>query len=239
MVETHKKFIFDDFPKSMVVNVKDKYEEDYQKEEVINQAVTQHLSSIVSDQEITEKNTEESKPLLSDFNIDQIKLENYNRGLDDAKVKYEEIIANLHRDNDFSDLIHDKLSEICSENRLDGEVAELSTQIIEMIAKKIYLILPIDFEAVLRNELIEKLKKYYKEGEINLTINPARSDICNNILKSEKLGNKFKDKINIITDEKVDVDDCKLQWQDTTLEYNKEQLNIEIDKILEQLKNSK
>jgi flagellar biosynthesis/type III secretory pathway protein FliH len=229
----YEKFIFQELPKNLVVNFHDNHEIDYNKDELINHVITQHLQTIVTEEN---DSADEIDDIATEVDLDQIRLESYNKGLDDAKINYEKIISELQSENNLSELLQEKILEIAPKLNLDNQVAKLTSQIITNIAKKIYLILPVDFEQTLRLGLLDKLKKIYKEGQIKLSVNPERYDFCNNILQTENLPVKLKENIHIIKDDDINIDDCRLEWSNTILEYNHEQISVEIEKILEQIK---
>ena len=234
----YEKFIFQELPKNSVVNSHDNQEIDYQ-DELINQVITQHLQTIVpgaTEEEDTALDADEEIEIDEDVSIDEIKNASYNQGLDDAKASYEKVISELQTDNNLAELLRDKLAEITSDINLDLQIAKVTSQIISNIAKKIYLILPVDFEQILKSELLQSLKKVYKEGQISLTVNPSKYDFCKNILQVESLPAKLKENIHVIEDDSMDADDCKLEWENTSLEYNKQQISEEIEKILGQIK---
>lgn len=231
----YEKFLFQELPKNSVVNSHDNQEMDY-KDELINHVITQHLQTIVpgatDDAEVIDEPENDEKELT----IDEIKDESYNRGLDDAKANYEKVISELQIENNLSELLREKLSEISSDVNLDLQVAKITSQIISNIAKKIYLILPVDFEQILKSELLQSLKKIYKEGQITLSVNPVKYDFCKNLLQVENLPAKLKENIQVIKDDNIETDDCKVEWGNTSLEYNQQQISAEIEKILEQIK---
>ena len=232
----YEKFLFQELPKNSVVNSHDNQEMDY-KDELINHVITQHLQTIVpgatdDDAEVIDEPENDEKELT----IDEIKDESYNRGLDDAKANYEKVISELQIENNLSELLREKLSEISSEVNLDLQVAKITSEIISNIAKKIYLILPVDFEQILKSELLQSLKKIYKEGQITLSVNPVKYDFCKNILQVENLPAKLKENIRVIKDDNIETNDCKVEWENTSLEYNQQQISAEIEKILEQIK---
>jgi flagellar biosynthesis/type III secretory pathway protein FliH len=236
----YEKFIFQDLPKSAVVNLYNKQiSSDPYKEEIINTVIAHHLNTIMTDDKENihkELAKDEQDTQKIEIDIEQIKLDCYNKGLDDARAQYEPIINGLQADSSFAELLEQKISEISNKSDIDAQIAKLATQVITGIAKKIYLILPIDFEQILRLELLARLKKFYKEGQIRLIINPNRYDFCINILQSEHLAANLKENMRIIKDDQIGMDDCKLEWDNTCLEYNQDQLSTEIDSILEQLK---
>jgi len=230
----YRKFIFQDLAKSLVVNVSDVKDIDYYKEAMINDAITEHLSNIVneaplpSEIDIQQEETQD---------IEQIKVLSYDQGVEDSKVHYENIIDKLRLDNDFTEILRRKIENITMRVNIDNQIAKLSAEIVASIAKKIYLILPVDFELMLEQALLSRLEKFYKEGQITLVINHSRYDFCMEILNAKNLPAKYSENFHIIQDDKLGENDCRLEWSDTTLEYNQEQLNIEINAILEQLKN--
>jgi flagellar biosynthesis/type III secretory pathway protein FliH len=245
-VSEHKKFELEELPKSAVVN-SNAHSQDEETMQLINEVVTEHISKIVDDVNIGEPLDEIKKNLNNEsvvastdpiIDVEQIKLESYNRGLEESKSKYEPMLTKLNENNNFFELLHQKLSSILPEEKIDSQISKISAESIAGIAKKLHLILPSNFEEIIRVGLIEKLKNFYKEGNITITIHPRRYDFCKEILQSDTISSKFKDNFQIVKDDKIGEDDCRLEWADTRLEYNQEQLTAEIDKIIEQLKSA-
>lgn len=256
----YKKFILEDFPKSAVVN-SGVYAENIEVDNFIHEVVSKHLNSIVDESDVSLLNSHQENKLvdLSEkvideslekynltstnlvvdnhlVNIEAIKKEEYERGVADTVSQYKPLLANASSDLCCATLLQEKLSSILPQQGLDTQIAKVSAESISAIAKKLHLVLPANFEEIVVDGLIAKLKKFYKEGQITITINPDKYDFCKEILQSESIPDKFKDNFHIIKDSKIGLDDCSLEWQDTRLEYNQEQLSAEIDKIIEQLK---
>lgn len=105
------------------------------------------------------------------------------------------------------------------------------------IAKKICLILPVDFEQALRAQLLKTIQKFYNEGKVKIIIHPTQAQFCNNILHTSDLPPKLKDHLQIVEDSNINKNNCRLEWNDSSFEYSPEQLSSEIQSILEQLKN--
>lgn len=183
-----------------------------------------------------EKNTQKQEVGID---IEAIKAEFYQKGLEEAKAKYETIISGKDSDNDLAKKLSEKLSLISQGVDIDAQIAKVSAEAISSIAKKLHLILPANFEEIISNGMIEKLKSFYKEGSIVLTIHPDRYDFCTELLQSDEIPSKFKENFQIIKDDKLGMDDCILDYHETRLEYNQEQLTVEIDKIIEQLNSAK
>jgi flagellar biosynthesis/type III secretory pathway protein FliH len=238
----YEKFVFKELPKSLVVNSYDTSEAADSSDELITAAVTQHLSTIVGDpgvdDPLTALNIAHKTEEEAIIDVEKIKLDHYNKGLDDARQQYETVISDLQQEVDLKEVLRQKLLEITPQFNLDEEVARLSSEMIANIAKKVYLVLPVNFEQMLKDSMISRLKKTYKEGNVTITVNPERQDLCKQLLKVEELPSNLIEAISIKTDENLGKDDCKLEWNNTKLEYNPEQLSFEIDQILEQLRSA-
>ena len=100
------------------------------------------------------------------------------------------------------------------------------------------MVLPVNFEEILYQGIIEKLSKFYQEGIISVTVHPDRHDSCSKILQSDYIPAKFKGNFKIVVDDKLSDNDCRVDWKDTHLEYSMEQLSEEIDRIIERLTNA-
>ena len=258
MAIKHEKFELEELPKSAVVNSL-VHARDYEVDEIINEAVSEHLSKIVDEEDNeTEKSSELAKKDVDDslesrnmtpednsqkneveIDVEAIKEESYQKGLEEAKVKYEALISENSSNSDLSEKLLQKLGLISQNIDIDSQVTKVSAEAISGIAKKLHLILPANFEEIISNGLIEKLKSFYKDGSIVLTIHPDRYDFCTEVLQSDAIPSKFKENFQIIKDDKLGLDDCILDYNETRLEYNQEQLTAEIDKIIEQLKSAR
>ena len=75
-----------------------------------------------------------------------------------------------------------ELSLIVPQQNVDTQIAKVSAESISSIARKLHLVLPANFEEIVIGGLIAKLKKFYKEGEITITVHPDRYDFCQEIL---------------------------------------------------------
>lgn len=255
----YKKFMLEDFPRSSVVN-SGVYPENVDIDNFINDVVSKHLNSIIEPGEASSAPLQENKltassekmidELSENYNIDAdnlfvddhlidveaIKKEAYEKGVADATSNYQPLLDEASVNTGLASLLHEKLVSVVPRRDLDTQIAKVSAQSVSAIARKLHLILPANFEEIIVEGLITKLKKFYKEGQIIVTVHPNKYDFCKEILQSELIPDKFKDSFYIIKDSKIGLDDCSLEWQDTRLEYNQEQLSEEIDKIIEQLK---
>lgn len=252
----YEKFVLEELPKSSVVN-STVYDANQEVDDLIITAVSKHLSTIVDDNiadfEKSDKNNEDAHKIvdkssetyniqgdnkLSNFNlpdVEAIKREEYERGVAETESKYKPLLESASVDTRLRILLEEKLTAVSPNKDLDTEISKVSAAAISTIAKKLHLILPANFEEILSKGLIDKLKKFYKEGQITLKVHPDKYDFCKEVLQSDAIEDRFKGNFNLIKDNSIGLDDCKLEWHDTRLEYNKEQLSAEIDKIIEQL----
>jgi hypothetical protein len=246
-MSNYVKFELEDFPKSAVVNSAF-YNATSEVDELINNVVSEHLSKIIDDVELincsnNKKSIDESSKDISMLNIIEekiidiefIKKEAFRQGYAEAELKYKEQLDKIIVDNDLAVLLREKLEAIVPTIEIDSQIAKLSAESIAGIAQKLYLILPVDFEKIIRHGLFEKLQNFYKEGKVTLTIHPDRYNFCKEIVQSDKISSKFKDNFQIIQDSTMNQDDSSVEWLGTRLEYNQEQLLAEIDKIIVQL----
>lgn len=234
----HNKFELEELSKSAVVNSTIS-RPDGEVDKIIHEVVTEHLSNIVKNNDSSVENNDNiSNNIEEKIDVEAIKRESYELGVKDTQVKYEEQLHKLLQDNNFSNLLQEKLNTIIPTQEIDSQIAKISAEAISGIAKKLHLILPVNFEEIIEKGLLEKLKSFYKEGQITLTIHSSREEFCKDILKTDKISDKIRDSFQIAIDDKMNKDDCKIEWMDTRLEYNQEQLSGEIDKIIEQLKSA-
>lgn len=231
----HSKFIFQELPKNQVVNLYDIHEIDCEKDDLINQVIAQHLQTIVTDDNHILDNGKDS---LEGVNLEELKSEYYNKGLDDAKASYEKIIHELRIDNNLAENLAQKISSIVPDVKFDRQAVRLALEIISNIAEKLHLMITVDFEQIIRNEIIQCIKKYYKEGQVTINVNPEKYDLCKNIFELENLPLKLKNNIQIIPSDDIAINDCKLSWSETSLEYSQSQIAQEIDEIMQKIKNS-
>ena len=241
MIE-YNKFEYEELPKEAVVNAVLITDEGSEVNQIIHEVVSEHLNSIIKEQ--TEENVDKS---LEEVNIraepeyidiEAIKQESFDRGYNQSKNEYEQQLAELKKDIDLSELLQKKLLEIIPQEEIDSNIAKILAESIANIAKKLHLILPVNFEEIVKQGLFNKLKNFYKKGEITLTVHPERNEFCKEILKLEEIPARIKDNFRIISDDKINKDDCKVEWADTRIEYNQKQLSDEIEKIIEQLKSA-
>lgn len=238
-MQTYTKFIFPELPKNAVVNINDQ-DIDQHQEEIINLAVTQHLQTIINADDINHNDSQEPQEQIATNlqDIDAIKFAAYNKGLEDAKIQYESIMNDLKVKHDFCDLLQRQLLKITASTDISGEISNLASRIMTAIVKKLHLIVPADFSQILRLELLDITKKFYKSGQIKIIIHSEKSELCKNILHLEELPIELKSNIQIITDDAIGVNDCVVEWGDSYLKYDHSNIDEEVVRIIEQFSNN-
>lgn len=233
MINKYPKFIFKELQKSAVVN-HDVLQEDNNDAEFISDVVMQHFGNIIP---LAEKDNPEVI-IDDDTNEPTHEIDNhsYELGFKEAQLKYEMMINQLKFDNDFVRILENKISAITPTINIEEQLIKLSSDAILAITKKLLVLLPVDFEQVIKLYLLDKLTKYYKEGKITIFLHPDRYDFCHEILQLQNLPEHFKSRINLVKSMDMPLNDCKIECNDTTFEYNQADLVSEIEYLVKQFK---
>ena len=109
--------------------------------------------------------------------------------------------------------------------------------LIENIAKKLRVILPVDFHEIMKKELLEKVLNFYSQGEIICTVNSIKIEECTKIFELNQLPNEVRDRIKLVADDSLEQNDCIIHVNNSCFKYNQSLIESEAIKILEQLKN--
>lgn len=248
----YKTFVFEELSKNHVVHMHhgDNIEND--KNDIINCVVSKHLHDIVNNSEDqNEDNTQDLDDTMEQeaikiahnndnrqehIDIEKLKTENYEKGVEDTKYKYEEMLNQQKIDYEFSELLRSKLSSIELCNTIDHDLIKLSTQIVIAIIKKMYMIVPVDFEKLLQEKLITLASSLYKEGAIIFSVNPSRYELCTKILQTDSVSDALRGKLQLIKNDALGKNDCKIEFNDTCLQYTQDDIMNEANQILDQLK---
>lgn len=179
---------------------------------------------------------EVAAPAIPEMDMEKIKEESYQKGYKEAEALFAPKIEAQQADESLHKLLQDKLTAIDSDKDLNSEIFEAGSGLIAILAKKLHLSVPADFEAIILGEMVPVLNKYHKKGKVIVRVNPERVDYCNNLFRIGELPEALLENIELVSDETVAANDCSIDWQDATLEYNQEDLLTEADNILEHLK---
>jgi hypothetical protein len=213
-----------------------------EKDRLINEVITEHFSEKLPetaplDEFHIEENIQSFEvPHEAALDIEAVKTESYQKGYNDAKNLFEGELQARREDSNLESLLKSKLESITSALDLENQVFRLASNVLAVIAKKLHLMVPADFETVILGEMVPLLSKYYKIGSIILTVNPDKVDYCKNLFKIGSLPHHISENIVVNADESMAKDSCSLKWNDTSLEYNQEELVLDIEKILDHLK---
>ena len=89
----------------------------------------------------------------ANIDIEAIKAQEYQRGFAEAQAKHAEEKELAERqdasDNELAVLLQNRLSKIVPSADLDKKVAKLSSEAISGIAKKLHLVLPVNFQEII------------------------------------------------------------------------------------------
>lgn len=184
--------------------------------------------------EVTSESVE--PPPVSNPPVTESSEDLHAKGFAEAKEHYEPLLQEIEAKNALTNILQAKLEAITPVGDLQEQIFRLSTKLISAIGQKMYLVWPIDFEKMMMNEIAEMLKKYCKSGTIIVTVHPSRTESCRDILKIASLPPRMSENIRIEGEETMEKNNCKVEWQDSRLEYNQEQIMLEAERILEHLK---
>lgn len=207
------------------------------KEQDANIEISDNSNIDIDEENSVNMSSVEEVSRNEDVDFEAIKNTSYNQGFNDAK---NDMLQNHFEDERLKllSLFQQKLSELCPKVDFDSEIASLCAESLTSIAKKLHLILPVDFYDIIRNGLVDKLSRFYEEGCITVKIHPEKLSLCEDILQSDEIPAKFKDNFKIVADDSIEPFDCIFEYKDTKLEYSREQLSEEIEKIIERLQNA-
>lgn len=242
---SYQKFIFQNLPGSSVVNKESTHSVSPQ-EELINSAIVNHFSKITASDDSKDLDDSDDESLrtsshlnsltirgISDEEISRLKEEYYAKGLQEAKLQYEPLISELQENRVFADLLHQKLEAINPD--VDSGTSQLMINLIGNIARKMYLVLPVDFEQLFQEQIRAIVQKFCNSGSIKFFVHPSKYQLCMKLLEAETFDNKCN--FLIVQNEECNANDCKIEVNNTKFEYNNSQLSQEIDTILGQLSN--
>lgn len=187
-------------------------------------------------QNITDVVSSFSLPPKPEINIDKEREEAYQKGYKDAEATFAAKLEEKVIEDKLQNAMLDKLSNLNPNLDMQDEVLKMGVGLISIIAKKLHLAMPADFEAVILGEMMPVVSRYYKKGKVIAKVHPDRVDYCNNLFKIGELPDSLSKNIEIISDETIAKNDCSIEWQDAALEYNQKDLLDESEKILDQLK---
>jgi flagellar biosynthesis/type III secretory pathway protein FliH len=198
-----------------------------------------------SQETATSEDTPAPKDTLTEEQLAQKIQESYDRGYQEGleKMKQDMTLQQEQSNTILNDsskrittLLEEKIALIAPSFDIEKQFAQVAADAISRIAKKLYLVLPTNFAELITKGLIAKLSGFYKEGNITLLIHPTKYNFCIELLKLDGIQDKLKDRIQVVQDDSIGSNDCRVEYGNTKLEYNQEQLVSEIDEIIESLR---
>ena len=219
-----------------------KNDADKEKDRIVTEAIVDHFSSSLDSLEEEQQNDTQPipppppPPPAPIIDIESIKAESYKMGYNDAEAALLPALEKIKDDEAFNFLLKNKLESITSSINFEDQVFKLLSNLLVIIAKKLHLMVPADFESLILGEMVPLLNKYYKIGSITLNVNPDRVDYCNNLFRIGSLPQRISENIIVVADDSIAKDNCNIKWNDTVLEYNQEELSLDVENILEHIK---
>ena len=237
----YEKFEFRDLKNGSVIAAPKKDESETKIAQIVTDAVVGALTTNIGvaptdDEQIEQAMSSiEEAPKEPEINIEEIRIESYRHGYDDAKAHFEPLLKEFKEDEALFENLKAKLDAIAPVVDMQKQIFELATKTIGAMAKKMHLTLPVDFESIILGEMVSILNKYYKTGAITIKVHPERVDYCENFLKMKALPTRLAGNVKIESNDTIGKSDCTLVWNETELEYNQEQIIKDADAILEHL----
>ncbi len=228
----YRKFEFQDFNSGVVIAAPKKDESETKIEQIVTDAVVDALNENMGLNEDPIPRVITPEP---EVDVDAIRAESYQNGYNDAKMHFEPLLKEIKSDESLVESLKSKLEAILPVVDSQEQMFALSSKTLGVIAKKMHLAVPADFEKIILGEMMSILNKYYKTGEITIKVNPERVDYCENLLKIKALPARIAGSVKIVAEETVGKSDCTLAWNETELEYSQEQIVKDTDAILERL----
>lgn len=212
-----------------------------QEQELINEAVTEQLSdnmiNVPLDQIINEGiSTIPKEPSYSESEIAAIREEAYAKGKMETEALLQPQIQAVEADKSFNDLVKAKIEALSPQVNIQSEIDQALVHLVEVIAKKLHLHLNSDFESIINQEILPILNKYYKNGSIIFRIHPDRVDYCKKLFKIGELSQDLFENVEFVGDDNVSQNDCRIDMNEASINYNHEDLINEVEKILDHLK---
>lgn len=257
-MENIKKIALQDFTHSdlLVETVKqDKNEfnpnpflvEDESKEnELVNEAIDDHLQKMVEDdeQEVVDGELSEDQEVkkkdelvtLTKSEIEEDKVKEFERGYAQAKKELEELhaqeVSELKKQVDLKKIITEKLLE--SENLLQeyqAEIVNYSQAIIALINEKLALNYPTNIEQKLNDMIEELLSKNLKADTVSIKINQLNKELLEKII-AEEMSEELRAKIEIKIADELSENDCLIHISSNTIFYSRDKIVEQINKII-------
>lgn len=226
----YNKFNYRDFNKAEVIESLKEDKAISELNQIVADVVTEALNeNMHSDIAPSEEHQEQ-------VDVNAIRDESYRHGYEDAKKQFEPMMKLQQENEALEELLKVKLEQITPSLNIDNQIIEAAIKILETLAKKLHLALPVDFDRIVLGEMTSLLSKYYKNGNIKLKVHPEKVDYCQNLLKIGSLPKNVLGHIDIEVGEDMGKSDCVLVWNDTMLDYTQEQIIKDAELVIQNLK---
>ncbi len=191
------------------------------------------------------QNIDEEKNLSSklitnmDLQFTYQKDRNYLNTNSKQSLKTQVQINLLENENTFINLLKNKLSKLdinTSIDSLGNELFKKSLDLMNIILDKLYLKSNLDLEKLFFQHFVKNLDKCYTQGKILFFIHPTQEKYISDLLETKLLQNKYKENIKIVTDINLKEKDCYLQYNDSYINYNYQELKSQVQNFIKEFK---
>jgi hypothetical protein len=236
----YRKFEFRDLNNGSVISAPKKDESATKIEQIVTDAVVGALTDNIglSTDTMTKldyENVIDPVQELPVIDVELIRGESYQHGYSDAKAQFEPALRAIKEDERLVESLKSKLEAVVPVVDVQEQILGLASKVISAIAKKMHLVIPVDFEGIILGEMMSILNKSYKTGEITIKVHPERIAYCENLIKINALPARIAGNVKIVSEETLGKSDCALVWNETELEYSQDQIIKDADAILEHL----
>lgn len=230
-----EKYIFREFSSDSLAQTLKNSEAKPNEEKIID-AVVAHFNEVVHSEEPLDTNiTSYNSPFYTEHDLEDLKAKSYKdgfeAGLNETKNTYEEKISELEQKKNLIEALKDKLGEFSPVNNPLNEYVELLGHIVKELTNKFFLDLSSDHEKIIKKQLKNLLETCYKGGEVVIKVSEDNYDFCKNLVSTVTLGEKF-DFINVIIDHNINNSDLIVEYKETKLIFDKEDVRQQIEEIV-------
>ncbi len=229
----HTKFIYPDLAiNTDILNKEDNEIE--KKNRFINFIVVKHFGEIIG----YGNNINTLGMLLKNVHIDyeSEKQDSYQQGYNDAKEQFQKTLEERQKNINFEFLLQNKIENIESNvNIIKKDIITLGINFITQLVKKLCLVLKVDFEQILLTYMMTIIEKFYKNGKVVILVHEDRIEYCEKLLMNHHIPKEIKENIQVLVDNTLDKEDCKVKWHNTELCYTKNDIVLNVENMMNQL----
>ncbi|KAF8818693.1 hypothetical protein [Rickettsia endosymbiont of Cardiosporidium cionae] len=167
---------------------------------------------------------------------DYITKSEHDAELEGVRYHYENIIESLEVKLSIIKELKSKFDLIINQdiqNDIVPKITELSIAILQILVKKLNLILPVDFNKIFNQYIAVELDKIQEKRQVSICVNPVNYELFKEILNFSELNNK--DSIVLSTDVSQEVGNIDVKCSSVSFRYNQHELTSAVENVIKQL----